>query len=57
LCHERLEGSGLIPELEEGEEEQDVTAVEWIKTRVKAALVQKGEKQQKFPKWATKGLD
>lgn len=53
----RLEGSDLIPNLEHGEEEQDVTAVEWIKIRVKAALVQKGEEKQKFPKWAIKGLD
>lgn len=52
----RFEGSDLIPNLEDGKKEGDFTAAEWIKTRVKAAMVQNEDERQTFPKWATKGL-
>jgi len=49
-----IEGSSHIHKLND-EEDGAVTAGEWIRTRVRAAQVQKGERA-KFPKWATRGL-
>ncbi|KAF2790586.1 Clavaminate synthase-like protein [Melanomma pulvis-pyrius CBS 109.77] len=51
----RLEGSEMIPELDDDDEDLDVTAGEWVRTRVRAAQVQKDQRAQ-FPLWATKGL-
>ncbi|KAF2870130.1 putative oxidoreductase [Massariosphaeria phaeospora] len=51
----RLEGSKLIPQLDDGEEEGDITAGEWVRTRMKAAQVQKDQRAN-FPGWETKGL-
>jgi isopenicillin N synthase-like dioxygenase len=49
-----IEGNSRIPKLDDDEDEI-VTADEWVRTRVRAAQVQK-EERARFPKWATRGL-
>ena len=53
----RIEGCEMIPQLGEREFEKDITAEEWIKTRVNAARVQgKKKSEESLPRWASKGL-
>ncbi|KAF1954282.1 putative oxidoreductase [Byssothecium circinans] len=52
----RVDGSEFIPELGDREKEDNITAGEWIQTRVKAAQVQKEESKEEYPTWAVQSL-
>lgn len=51
-----IKRSVMIPEFDESEVEEDVTAGEWVKIKVKSAQMRKIVLKENFPEWAAKTL-